>query len=80
MKNSESISSYLMRVSHIRDKLSTIGDVISDKDLVNTTLNGFPTFWIPFVDCVEEASYPSLISYEQIAHTKNLDLQTNIRD
>jgi hypothetical protein len=49
LENSESITSYLMRVSHIRDHLATIRDVISDKDLVTTTLNGFPTFWIPFV-------------------------------
>jgi hypothetical protein len=38
-----------MRVSQIRDKIATIGYVISDKDLVTTTLNGFPTFWILFV-------------------------------
>jgi hypothetical protein len=49
MDNSESITSYLMRVSQIRDQLAAIGDVISDKELVTTTLNGFPTFWIPFV-------------------------------
>jgi hypothetical protein len=52
MENSESISSYLMRVSQIRDHLAAIGDVISDKELVTTTLNGFPTFWIPFVQGV----------------------------
>jgi hypothetical protein len=52
MENSESVSSYLMRVSHIRDQLATIGDVISDKELVTTTLNGFPTFWIPFLQGV----------------------------
>jgi hypothetical protein len=49
MENSKSVSSYLMRVSQIRDQLAAIGDVISDKELVTTTLNGFPTFWIPFV-------------------------------
>ena len=52
MDNSESVTSYLMRVSQIRDQLATIGDVISDKELVTTTLNGFPTFWIPFVQGV----------------------------
>jgi hypothetical protein len=52
MENSESVTSYLMRVSQIRDQLAAIGDVISDKDLVTTTLNGFPTFWIPFVQGV----------------------------
>jgi hypothetical protein len=52
MDNSESVTFYLMRVSQIRDHLAAIGDVISDKELVTTTLNGFPTFWIPFVQGV----------------------------
>jgi hypothetical protein len=52
MDNLESVTSYLMRVSQIRDQLAAIGDVISDKELVTTTLNGFPTFWIPFVQGV----------------------------
>ena len=52
MENLESVTSYLMRVSQIRDQLATLGDVISDKELVTTTLNGFPTFWIPFVQGV----------------------------
>jgi hypothetical protein len=52
MENSESVTSYLMRVSQIRDQLAAIGDVISDKELVTTTLNGFPTLWIPFVQGV----------------------------
>jgi hypothetical protein len=52
MENSESVSSYLMRVSQIRDQLAAIGDVIGDKELVTKTLNGFPTFWIPFVQGV----------------------------
>jgi len=52
MENSESVTSYLMRVSQIKDQRAVIGDVISDKELVTTTLNGFPTFWIPFVQGV----------------------------
>jgi hypothetical protein len=52
MKNSESVTCYLKGVSQIRDQLVAIGDVISDKELVTTTLNGFPTFWIPFVQGV----------------------------
>jgi hypothetical protein len=52
MENSKSVTSYLMRVSHIRDQLAAIRDVISEKELVTTTLNGFPTFWIPFVQGV----------------------------
>jgi hypothetical protein len=52
MDNSKSVSSYLMKVSQIRDQLAAIGDVISDKEIVTTTLNGFPTSWIPFVQGV----------------------------
>jgi hypothetical protein len=52
MENSESVTSYLMIFFQIRDHLAAIGDVISDKDLVTTTLNGFPTFCIPFVQGV----------------------------
>jgi hypothetical protein len=52
MDNSESVTSYLMRVSQIGYQLDAIGDVISEKYLVTTTLNGFPTFWIPFVQGV----------------------------
>jgi hypothetical protein len=52
MDNSESVTSYLIRVSQIRDQLAAIGDVISDKELITTTLNAFPTFWIPFVQGV----------------------------
>jgi hypothetical protein len=44
MDNSKSVTSYLMRASQIRDQLAAIGDIISDKELVTTTLNGFPTF------------------------------------
>jgi hypothetical protein len=52
MDNLESVTFYIMRVSQIRDHLAAIGDVISEKEIVTTTLNGFPTFWIPFVQGV----------------------------
>jgi hypothetical protein len=58
MENSETVTSYLMRFSHIRDQLAAIGDVISDKELVTTTLNDFPTFWIPFVRVCARSKLP----------------------
>jgi hypothetical protein len=51
-ENSKFVTSYIMRVSQIRDQFAAIGNVISDKELVTTTLNWFPTFWIPFVQGV----------------------------
>ena len=58
MENSESVTSYLMRVSQIIDHLAAIGDVISDKEIVTTTLNGFPTFSIHFVRVCARSKLP----------------------
>ncbi len=49
MESLEIVSSYLMRFSYIKDQLVAIGDIISDKELVTTTLNGFPSFLVSFV-------------------------------
>ena len=82
MENSESVTSYLMRVSQIRDQLAAIGDVISDKQLVTTTLNGFPIFWIPLVQGVCARS--KLPKFDKLwadcTNEEYLDLQTNKRD
>jgi len=46
---SDTVSTYFMRVSQIRDQLAVIGDVVDDAELVTTTLNGFPSSWDTFV-------------------------------
>jgi hypothetical protein len=56
MGNLESVTSYLMRVSQIRDQLAAIGDIISDKELVTTTLNGFPTFFCTRSVCKKQVT------------------------
>ena len=49
MNKSETISDYFMRISLIKDHLTTIGDYVDDVELVTTTLNRFPSSWDPFV-------------------------------
>ena len=56
MSRSDSIVSYLRRVSQLRDELGVIGDTIDDAELVTATLNGFSSSWDPFVQetCARE--------------------------
>lgn len=42
INNKESLQSYIMRVSHLRDKLQSVSEQISDKELVLVTLQGLP--------------------------------------
>jgi hypothetical protein len=49
MSKSNTVASYLMRITHIRDRLVAIGEEVDDTKLVNVALNGFPGSWEPFV-------------------------------
>ena len=46
---SDSISTYFMKVSQLRDQLKAIGDTIDDEKLVTMTLNELPSSWESFV-------------------------------
>lgn len=49
MSKTNTVASYLTRVSQIRDGLGAVGETIKDEELVRTTLNGFLEKWAPFV-------------------------------
>jgi hypothetical protein len=49
MSRSDSVTSYLMKITQIRDQLAAVGEKVDDAELVNTTLNGFSKPWEPFV-------------------------------
>ena len=49
MPNSDTVVSYLMRITEICDHLVPIGEVVDDTELVNVALNGFPRSWEPFL-------------------------------
>jgi hypothetical protein len=45
MNNDESITSYFVRISQLRDQLQDIEEIIFEKELVNIVLNGLPKTW-----------------------------------
>jgi hypothetical protein len=42
MNDDDSITSYFVRISQLRDQLQDIEEIISEKELVNIVLNGLP--------------------------------------
>ena len=48
----ESIFSYFMRITKLRDKLRTSGNHIVDKEFVMTTLNDLPPSWESFIQII----------------------------
>jgi hypothetical protein len=48
MKDDDSITSYFVRISQLRDQLQAIEEIISEKELVNIVLNGLPKTWDAF--------------------------------
>jgi hypothetical protein len=48
MNDDDNITSYLVTISQLRDKLQAIEEIISKKELVNIVLNGFPKTWDAF--------------------------------
>jgi len=48
MNDDDSITSYLVRISQLRNQLQAIEKIISEKELVNILLNGLPKTWDAF--------------------------------
>jgi hypothetical protein len=48
MNDDDSITSYFMRISQLRDQIQAIEEIISEKELVNIVLNGLPKTWDAF--------------------------------
>jgi hypothetical protein len=49
MGKTDTITSYLLRFTQIRDELGAVGDIVDPYELVQTTLNGFSKPWESFV-------------------------------
>jgi hypothetical protein len=60
MSKSNTIASYLMRITPIRYQFVAIGETVDDTELVNVALNSFPEYWEPFVQgiCAREKLLP----------------------
>jgi hypothetical protein len=48
MNDDDSITSYFVRISQLRDQLQAIEEISSEKELVNIVLNGLPKTWDAF--------------------------------
>jgi hypothetical protein len=49
MNDDDSITSYFVRISQLRDQLQAIEEITLEKELVNIVLNGLPKTWDAFV-------------------------------
>jgi ACT domain-containing protein len=49
MAKEDTVATFFMKISEIRDQLGAIGEIISDRELVMLTLNGVPSHWEPFI-------------------------------
>ena len=58
MSRSKSFSSYFMRISELENQLSTIGDLVNDKEIVMNILNGLPSSWEALVCLVGQLKLP----------------------
>jgi hypothetical protein len=53
MTKDDTVATFFMKISEIRDQLGAIGETISDKKLVLTTLNALPRHWEPFLQSID---------------------------
>jgi hypothetical protein len=49
MTKVENVSTYLTKITQVRDELGVVGEVIADNELVRTALNGVTKQWVVFV-------------------------------
>ena len=83
MSKGESIQDYCTRVSHIKEKLSAIGDTLDEDELVMTALNGLTRPWDSFIQtlCARKESMKFDIVWEdciqeeaRVANREAIDL------
>jgi hypothetical protein len=64
MTKSDSIATYFMKVSQLRDQIKAIGDTIDDAKLVTMTLNELPSSWESFVQRI--CGWEELPKFDQL--------------
>jgi len=52
MSKNEDMSTYLTKISQLRDQLQGLGEVISDLEMTTCILNAFPLEWSSFTTSV----------------------------
>jgi hypothetical protein len=52
MTKDDTIVTFFMKISEIRDQLGAIGEIITDRELVMITLIALPSHWEPFIQSI----------------------------
>jgi hypothetical protein len=52
MKKGDTVTTFFMKMSKIKDQLGSIGEIISIKEIVLTSLNNIPKHWEPFLQSI----------------------------
>jgi hypothetical protein len=56
MTKGDTVATFFMKMSEIKDQLGAIGEIISDRELVLATLNNLPKHWEPFLQSIVKDS------------------------
>lgn len=64
MTKDDTISSYFFRITHIRDELQAIDEIIYDKEFVIVALLGLPKYWNSFATGI--SSWKNSPSFEEM--------------
>jgi hypothetical protein len=54
MMKADTIATFFMKISEIRDQLGAIEETITDREFVMITLNALPRHWEPFIQSISE--------------------------
>jgi hypothetical protein len=74
MTKADTVATFFMNISEIRDQLGAIGETILDRELVLTTLNALPRHWEPFLQSISgRADLQDLTVYGQNAPMRKPD-------
>ena len=49
MTKGDTVATFFMKISEIKEQLGAIGEIMSDRELVLSTLNNLPKHWEPFL-------------------------------
>jgi len=64
MNKRESVQSYIMRISRLKDQLQRVGETVPDRELVIVTLGGFPPIWETFITTISNNN--AFLSFDEI--------------
>lgn len=64
MTKGETITSYFLRITEIKNQLSTMGNNVDDVELTLLALRGLPISWESFIECI--TGRPSLPKFDQL--------------